>query len=189
MKRPFARVRATYAERTSPVPGDDLVPDATVVMDRGFTVPGTPEKVWPWIAQLGKGRGRWYLPARVERLLPRSGRALRHVDPRWQDLQVGDVVPDYGRDATFEVAQVDAPHVLVYRSRRGRIRLTWAITLTEDGGGPDATRVALRLRLAGVKRVRLAEVGGGFFDLVTIAGMAAGLTERLETEQDAGPPR
>ena len=179
MRRPFARVRPTWAERTSALPGDGVVPDADVVMDRGFTVPGTPAEVWPWIAQLGKGRGRWYLPASVERLLPRSGRALRHVDPRWTDLQVGDVVPDYGRDATFTVERVEAPHVLVYWSRRGRIRLTWAITLTEDANDTGATRVALRLRLGGVKRVRLAETAGGFFDLVTIAGMAAGLEERL----------
>ena len=182
MRRPFARVRPTYAERTSAAPGYDVVPDADVVMDRGFTVPGSPAEVWPWIAQLGKGRGRWYLPARVERLLPRSGRALRHVDPRWTDLQPGDVVPDYGRDATFTVVQVEPPHVLVYRSRRGRIRLSWAITLTEDTSGPGATRVALRLRLAGVRRPWLAETGGGFFDLLTIAGMAAGLEERLRAQ-------
>jgi hypothetical protein len=175
----FDRVRPRDRERTSPMPGDEVVPEAGVVMDRGFTVPGTPAEVWPWIAQLGKGRGRWYLPARVERLLPRSGRGLRHLDPRWQDLHPGDVVPDYGRDATFVVGQVEPPHVLVYSSQRGRIRLTWAITLAEDQ--PGATRVRLRLRLAGVKHTWLAETAGGFFDLVTIAGMAAGLDERLRS--------
>ncbi|MCW2817629.1 MAG: hypothetical protein JWR42_416 [Marmoricola sp.] len=186
MRHHFVRVRATDDERTAPMPGDEVVPDPNVVMDRGFTVPGTPTQVWPWIAQLGKGRGRWYLPSSVERLLPRSGRALRHVDPRWQDLQPGDVVPDYGRDATFTVVRVEPPHVLVYWSQRGRMRLTWAITLTEDASGPSATRVRLRLRLAGVRRTWLAETGGGFFDLVTIAGMAAGLEERLSTAPGTG---
>ena len=48
--------------------------------------------------------------------------------------------------------------------------------LTPENGG---TRVHLRLRLAPVKHRRIAEVGGGLFDALTIAGMAAGLRERL----------
>lgn len=40
----------------------------------------------------------------------------------------------------------------------------------------------LRLRLGPVRRVWLAKLVGGLFDLLTIAGMAAGLRERL-TEQ------
>ena len=173
----FDRVRPRDGERTSPMPGDDVLATAEVMMDRGFTVPGTPGEVWPWIAQLGKGRGRWYLPAGIERLLPPSGRGLRHLDPRWQDLHPGDVVPDYGRDATFVVDRVEPPRTLVYYSQRGRLQFTWAIALAEDG--PGATRVRLRLRVAGVKHPWLARTAGGFFDLVTIAGMAAGLEERL----------
>ena len=41
------------------------------------------------------------------------------------------------------------------------------------------TRVLLRLRMAGVKHVRLANSVGGLLDLLTIAGMAAGLRERI----------
>ena len=65
---------------------------------------------------------------------------------------------------------------LVYRSRRGRTYVSWAIVLTAEDGG---TRVHLRLRLAPVRHERIAEVGGGLFDALTIAGMAAGLRERL----------
>ena len=49
----------------------------------------------------------------------------------------------------------------------------------EDGG----TRVHLRLRLAPVRHQRIAEVGGGLFDALTIAGMAAGLRERLAEQR------
>lgn len=51
-----------------------------------------------------------------------------------------------------------------------------AITLTPEGAG---TRVHLRLRLGPVRRKWLANSVGEVFDLVTIAGMAAGLRERL----------
>ena len=146
-------------------------------MDRGFDRPAPPEQVWPWIVQLGKGRGGWYLPRSVERFVPPRHRATRVVDPRWQDLHVGEVVPDYGgSEAYFEVAELDRPRHLVYRSERHRTRVSWAIVLTPTGPG---TRVHLRLRLGPVRRVRLAETVGGLFDVLTIAGMAAGLRERL----------
>ncbi len=174
---PFAAVAPTAAETAAPRPGDELLPDADVVMDRAFTVAASPVEVWPWIAQLGKGRAGWYLPERLERLLPRRNRASRTVEERWQHLDVGDVIPDYGRrDDTFTVAAIDAPHTLLYTSRRGHTDVTWSITLTAQDG---ATRVALRLRLGPVEHVRLSTTVGGLFDLLTIAGMAAGLRERV----------
>ena len=149
------------AERTATVPGDDLVPHPDVVLDRGFTLPAPPELVWPWFAQLGKNRAGWYLPTWLEALLPRRRRALRHLDPALQHLRPGDVIDDWGgRDATFEIVTHDPHrHTLVHRSTRGRLEISWAIGLTADGAG--ATRVHLRFRLAGARRPRLAEYGGG----------------------------
>jgi hypothetical protein len=174
----FAAVAPLPVEVTSSRPGDAIVADADVVMDRGFTVGATPEVVWPWLVQLGKSRAGWYLPRSVERGIPQPRRALRRIDPQWQTLRVGDLIPDYGgKNETFEVAIINAPTTLVYRSQRGRTRVSWAITLSAIDGG--WTRVHLRLRLGPVRHRHLASSAGGFFDLATIAGMAAGLQERL----------
>lgn len=170
-------MKPTAAEVAAPLPGDDEVPDATVVMDRAVSLDAPPDAVWPWLVQLGKRRAGWYLPAAVERVVPRGRRALRRLEPRWQELAVGDVVPDYGgADATFTVAAITAPHHLVYTSVRGHLRLSWALVLSPAGRG---TRLQLRLRIAGVRRPWLADTVGSGFDLVTVAGMAAGLRERL----------
>jgi hypothetical protein len=181
VSRPFAAVAATAAEARVPMPGDDLVPDADVVMDRAFDVPGSPDQVWPWLVQLGKARAGWYFPRSVERFIPRSRRAARSVQPQWQGLAVGDVIPDYGGpEEFFEAVEVEAPRVVVYRSHRGRMQVSWAITLTSSVTAAGAgTRVHLRLRLGPVRRVWLAETFGELIDAVTIAGMAAGLRERL----------
>ena len=179
----FTAITPTAAEREAPRAGDDLVAPADVVMDRSVTLPGHPEQVWPWVVQLGKSRAGWYLPRRLERLLPRARRATRTLRPEWLTLEVGDVVPDYGgAGATFTVAEIDAPHALVYRSRRGRTELTWSLTLEPIHGADGrsrATRLHLRLRLAPVRRVWLASSVGDLFDALTVAGMAAGLRERL----------
>ena len=171
-------VAATSAEVEGALPGDEMSPEADVVMDRGFTVAAPPDVVWPWLVQLGKHRAGWYLPQRVERFLPPSRRAIRHIDPRWQRLSVGDVIPDYGgRNETFTVARIEAPQHLVYTSKRGRTDVTWAIVVSSYG--VREARVQLRLRLHPVKRRWLANSVGDLFDALTIAGMAAGLRERL----------
>jgi len=180
----FAGVRPTVAEVAAVRPGDDLVAPADVVMDRAFSLDAPPVAVWPWMVQLGKRRAGWYLPRRVERFVPRTRRGLRVLDPRWQQLAVGEVIPDYGgRDATFEVASIEPPASLVYRSTRGDVHLSWSITLI--AASPSRTRVHLRLRLAPIRHRRLAEIGGGILDLLTVAGMAAGLRERVETRGSA----
>lgn len=168
--------RATPRERAASLPGDELV-SADVVMDRGFSLAAAPEDVWPWLVQLGKGRAGWYLPAVLERWVPRSRRALRHLDPALLEHRVGDVIPDWGgADATFTVAAIEEPRLLLYTSRRGRTDLTWCLSVSPESPG---TRVHLRLRLGHVHRRRVAEVGGGVVDALTVAGLAAGLRERV----------
>lgn len=170
--------RPSKAEKSAALPGDEIVPAANVIMDRAFTLDAPPDQVWPWFVQLGKRRAGWYLPRVVERFIPRGRRAARHIDSELQRLEVDDVIPDWGgQGATFEVAHLTAPSALVYTSTRGRVRLSWAIVLTEQQ--PGSTRVHLRLRLGGVRHERLASVGGGFFDWLTLVGLAAGLRERL----------
>lgn len=170
-------VGAQPAEIAGAAPGDELVRAPDVVMDRGFDLPAEPEQVWPWIAQLGKGRAGWYLPRWVERFLPRCGRPLRRIEPSWQHLRPGDVIPDWGgRNANFEIVRHDPPELLLHRSTRGALQLSWAIILRPTSTG---SRVHLRLRMSGIRHRRLAEIGGGLVDLLTVAGLAVGLRERV----------
>ena len=176
----FAKIRPTSAEVAASRPGDDLIVAHDVVMDRAFTVSAPPDAVWPWLIQLGKRRAGWYLPARLERFIPRSRRGRRVIDTAWQNLAAGDVVPDYGgAHATLRVAILDRPTALVYQSRRGAMQLSWSITLSPEVEQPARTRIRLRLALGPVRRKWLANSAGELFDALTIAGLAAGLEERL----------
>ena len=180
MRAGFLGVGATPEEIRAVLPGDGLVPAPEVVMDRGFDLPAPSGAVWPWIVQLGKERSGWYLPRWAEALIPARRRALRSIDPALQDLSAGDVIADWGGPgATFEIVEVDPPRALVHSSQRGALAISWTIVLQPTAGAAAGTRVQLRLRLAGVKRRRLVETGGGLFDLLTVAGLAAGLRERL----------
>jgi hypothetical protein len=99
------------------------------------------------------------------------------MDPGLTSLDVGQVIDDWGgKDATFTVAEVDAPRRIHYTSRRGHTDVTWTLTLTDRDG---STAVESRVTLDGVKHAWLAQHVGGAFDAVTIRGLAAGLRERL----------
>ena len=175
----FESVEPSPEDVARTLPGDDLVSHADVVMDRAFDLPAPPEEVWPWFVQLGKKRAGWYLPRSVERFVPASRRALRRIEPSLLQLRVGSVIPDWGgRHETFEVAILEPPRALVHTTQRGRTFGSWAIVLTPHDSG-TATHVQLRLRLSPVKRKRLAGTAGELLDASTIAGLAAGLRERL----------
>ena len=175
-------VRATASEVAAALPGDDLVA-ADVVMDRAFTLDAPMPAVWPWLVQIGKDRAGWYLPRVIERFVPRGRRAARRLDPRLASLEVGQTISDWGgRDAALTVAQIEPPHTLTFRSRRGRTSFSWAIVLTNVDGG--RTRVHSRVRIGPVRRRWLAEYGGGLFDAATISGLAHGLRERLAEAED-----
>ncbi|MGI9184183.1 MAG: hypothetical protein ACR2GZ_04335 [Solirubrobacteraceae bacterium] len=163
------------------LPGDDLIPAAAVVMDRRATLDAPPQRVWPWLLQLGKGRAGWYLSRRLERLVPRANRALRELEPRYQEVAVGDRVADYGPDGWFEACVVDPPHALVWWSERGHdLRLTWALVL--EGTGPETSELYVRLRInrrIGKRAPAVIGWGAEWVDRFTVRIMIAGLKERI----------
>jgi proline iminopeptidase len=109
------------------LPGDDFIPHPMVEWTRGITVRTTPERVWPWLAQMGYGRGGWYTPQWVDLIAnrwvfgyrtpfpPSANRLL----PEYQHVAVGDIICDGPNYASyFRVQHVDPLHALVYRSIR-----------------------------------------------------------------------
>ncbi len=183
------------ADRARALPGDDLIPDAAVVMDRLLRLPAPPSVVWPWLAQLGKQRAGWYLPRWLEWLVPPRRRGARAILPDFQHLAVGDDVPDWGPgDPVFRVAVLDPPRALVYLSLRDRkagfgwpdegrrgpgvLALSWALVLDPAPGG-SRLHIRLRLEKIGGRAPGLLATAGGLADWATIALLERGLRERL----------
>lgn len=180
----ISRKDSTKPDPALALPGDDLIPGAGLVFDRAATFDAPAAEVWPWVQQLGKSRGGWYMPSRIERLVvwSRRRRAATAIDPRWQRLEVGDRIPDYGgKDEEFEVCEVDPPHVLVYRSSRDAGTFSWALVLSELSPGRTLLHARFRgtLTSTGLKRKAISTLGD-LFDAATIELMFAGLRERVE---------
>jgi hypothetical protein len=200
LQRIATRSGVTNAEIAKPLPGDDLVPDPQLIMDRAATFTAPPDAVWPWIAQLGKGRAGWYFPRWLERLVNRPQFAgLRRIEPTFQHLQVGEDTPDWGPgDPVFRVAEIEPPYNLIYLSKRdpsanwtwpssefpvpdNTLLLSWALILEEGSHG--STRLLVRLRMARTTKPLggIWAIGGGLIDYLTIVLLFAGLRERLKS--------
>lgn len=82
--------------------GDDLVPDAPLVETRGITIDARPSDVWPWLMQMGYGRGGWYSYDKMDN----SARSAERIVPEFQDLSVGDVLPTWPGGG-FQVAAME----------------------------------------------------------------------------------
>jgi hypothetical protein len=152
---------ATVAERDRRLPGDELCTDADDMTTHAITINAAPNRVWPWLVQMGWGRGQWYTARWVDRLLfPDNGPSAETLVARWQHLAVGDRVLDGSpeKNCAFVVAEVEPNRHLVLHSREhlppdwqqrygAAIDWSWALVLNPLPGGRTRFIVRSRLRL------------------------------------------
>jgi hypothetical protein len=134
---------ATQAEIDRALPGDDRVRDPFVVSTRAVSIAAGPRDVWPWLAQMGNGRGGLYSYDRLDMLFgylaaPSSDVILQE----FQQLAAGDVVP-LGRGPDWPVCLADPEHALVVEPAGGSVTWCWAL----DGADDSCTRLVSRVRL------------------------------------------
>jgi hypothetical protein len=84
---------STDEEVDLPLPGDDLVPDAKLRATHAITINASPEEIWPWLVQIGQGRGGFYSYDWIENAMGLDIHTTNQILPECQDLKVGDVIP------------------------------------------------------------------------------------------------
>ena len=152
----FARARqlrwgASAQECDASLPGDDLIVSPDLTVTRAITVRASAGQVWPWIAQLGQGRGGFYSYDFLENLVGCNIHSADSVVREWQDIKPGDKIGLHPAVA-LEVTAVDPGRSLVLRggvpdgNASPPFGFTWAFALQP---GPDGTtRLVVRERYA-----------------------------------------
>ena len=118
---------STAEERAAWLPGDEVVEQPQLVADHAITIDVPPDRVWPWLMQVGWHRGGWYTARWVDALLfPANAASVEHLVPELQHLAVGDVVPDGPPESGcgFDVVELETDHHLVLHSTT-HLPLTW----------------------------------------------------------------
>ena len=136
---------ASDDEVNAVLPGDDWVEAAAPCTTRAITIDAPAEIVWPWLVQIGEGRGGFYSYSLAERAVGADIHNADRIHPEWQDLNVGDTVwlaRRYGQTARMVVAAVKANSHLVLMSPADFARTrhehkatgSWAFHLRRENG-------------------------------------------------------
>jgi hypothetical protein len=135
---------ATTEEKRRPLPIDSLVPEPIFTSTHAITVDAPPDRVWPWIAQMGAGRAGWYSWDATDN----GGAPSRtRIVPELQSVARGDIMPAVpGAQDAFVVVAVDPPRDLVLTAPDGHggIAVGWEHVLDPLPGG--RTRLIVRGR-------------------------------------------
>jgi len=147
-------------EATRPLPGDELISAPSAEVTDGITIAAPPDRIWPWLIQMGGHRAGFYS---IDRLDNGGERSATEIIPELQQLTVGQVIPatPHGSEG-FEVLRVEAPRALILGGlydveRRQQLpfgasrperywQVTWAFVLEPLGDG--STRLRVRARVA-----------------------------------------
>ncbi len=174
---------STPDERARALPGDEFLdggPSNRVVLTRAISVNAPPERVWPWIAQLGRGAG-WYSIDWLD-----NGRRVSawHIVSWIPEPRLGDATAigylrhmDQGRTLAWWVDGVSFPG--------GRARLGSCFCVEAEGNGTrlmsrmtaDATGPTARIVLLLFQAV----------DSIMATRQLIGLRDRIEYNEAAHP--
>jgi hypothetical protein len=159
-RRRRLRWGAHPGEPDSSLPGEDLVPNPTWGFTRAISIDAPPEEVWPWVVQIGQGRGGFYSFEKLENIVGCKITNADHILPEYQTLSVGDEIRLHPTSPALHVVIVEPGRSLVLRGMP-----------TDETTADSDNLWAFHVRGDGPGRSRLVERG------MTVHGTS--LTDRL----------
>jgi hypothetical protein len=175
---------ATGQESEEPLPGDNLITHADLAATRAITIRASSSEVWPWIAQLGQGRGGFYSYDFLENLVGCEIHSADRIVPEWQDIGVGDEVR-FAPEVGLTVASLEQGRSVVLRggvpigNNPPPYDFTWAFVVREEPN--KTTRLLVRERYAYTRSwARLIVEPTEVLSFVMSQKMLRGIKERAE---------
>jgi hypothetical protein len=142
---------ASGEECSAQLAGDDVIANPNLTATRAITVRAPADHVWPWVAQLGQGRGGFYSYDFLENLVGCHIQSADRILPEFQSIGAGDEVRLHPEVALAVVACEPGRSLVL----RGAVPMgktappydfTWAFALAEQADG--TTRLIVRERYA-----------------------------------------
>ena len=110
----YNRWGASREEAERSLPGDERVPRPQMSSTRAITIDAPPTEVWPWLAQIGQGRGGFYSYDELENLVGCDIHSTDQILAEFQRVAVGDVVRLAAKGGpSYRVDRVQPPDLLV----------------------------------------------------------------------------
>jgi hypothetical protein len=171
---------ATDEEIAATLPGDELLARPASFVNRAVTIQARPEQIYPWIVQLGAGKGGYYSYSWFETYFLNCQLVnADRIHAEWQDLKVGNEVkmcPGKSGPPPYTVAMIKPKQAVVlgHQENNQWVDLWQFVILPQQDG---SSRLILRTRTNAV---------GGFWDVIHPGifimerGMLLGIRDRAE---------
>jgi hypothetical protein len=175
---------ATLEEACRPLPGDDLVAQPAMAATHAITIQAAVDQVWPWLAQIGQGRGGFYSYDWLENRFGMDIHNVERIQPELQNPKVGDLIP-FWKGIGIPIVQIEPPALLVLAGSFAPGQPTggsWTFKL--EAPEPQTTRLIVRARVAGFEPGWLSVILYRFFlepaHFIMERGMLLGIKTRAE---------
>lgn len=110
---------STSAELRRVLPGDELVPAPRWTSRNAISIAGSRADVWPWVAQVGQGRGGLYSFEGLENLIGCQIHNAESILPEFQSPKIGDPIRLHPKMPAFPVSDVVADRYLLLHGHTG----------------------------------------------------------------------
>lgn len=138
LRRWRRRWGSTEEERALRLPGDELVPEPQWTYNHAVSIDAPRSAVWPWLLQLGQGRGGFYTYEGLENLVGCQIHNVMEIRPELQRLRVGDTIVTHGGSGYGPpVTRIEPERALVLGgppNEKGS-QATWAFHLLDGPNG------------------------------------------------------
>lgn len=185
---------ATDTEVSQALPGDELVAQPQNRTTRAITIDAPAASIWPWLVQMGQGRGGLYSYEMLENAIGCDIHNADRIVPEWQNTSVGDrlrIYPEGSGPPPYTVAKIVPGQALIagHSTEPGGVpgkvtpqtewSDTWAFILQPVD--ENSTRLIIRSRSTysdPTMRAIMGAVEPGYF--IMERGMLFGIKERAE---------
>jgi len=168
---------ATHDEVARSMPGDEIQPRPIFDATRAISIQAPPERIWPWLAQIGYRRAGWY--SGLDWLDNDGVRSADLIIPELQHLRAGEPLPVW-RDITHRVVAAHANEHLLASSLSGQDSWLWALVPVDAG----RTRLIWRMRHAPYAWTSplflVRQLATDLGDFVVVRNILLGIKERAE---------
>ncbi len=196
---PFLRSRrlkwgANEKEPGDILPGDQLIDKPRWQYTQAITITTSADRVWPWLIQIGQGRGGFYSYQLLENTIGCQIHNAERIIPEFQHLEAGDNILLHPK-VPFPVNQVETGRAIVlhYDTRKGLTCIpgtksadffesSWLFFLKSKDD--ETTRLVSRFKIDYSPGIRNKVLYGYFTELISSTmqqQMLRGIKQRAES--------
>lgn len=121
---------ATPEEVECTLPGDEYIERPKWEATHAITIAETAENIWPWLVQIGQGRGGFYSYEFLENLVGCDIHNADRILPEFQHLKVGDVIHLHPQSPPIPIVAIEPNRYILLHACN-------SVSTHEDSNEPD----------------------------------------------------